>query len=625
MSPTTALTQTLSSDAVHNRNCYAYFLQLKPVINDTLTQLFPELLQLQKYLAEEHYNPSIPFGNLYSSIIASLEQFIEKEEPLAQEQIDSLDRLIKVIYHNDNHILEHELAGWINELSAQIRPLTTNTSALIKNQLKNAATIVNNITPQDTGGLSHRLHSVFSPDFKPQLYTNIPTIKNFSYKTSESTIEYRFSTQAQRHNGHERVSPLFIRWLQINAKETSQEINHIYFNNLGYHRSELDIAGAKERDLTEALHQLEKNEALKVMVITLPAHEGLIATDDYKMTQDNHCSNQVFKEFLAVAQGKRHQSGISDFFISPQAREMLFKNSENEQRILTQLLETSFIKQGITLGNTLSTAQKQAIWVHFIKYELTEYIIDTVKPQSYNFSCKDAIDRGAVSSTYFNLIKSFEMDNPMSKEEFERSLDAAAAMVKGRGMNFHRKIIWNALDVYITANYDQLINDSRRSWLIYWRDMNCPHARVKQLIATRIEQSACLLNSLATCDTRIKQLGHELLVSIKAINDQNLYGKRLLLETIARTLELITTPTPSEKSQENYKKLADELKVTHPNFLAIAGIMEIILGVLLYIPTLGLSQKLINHGYITSRSGFFAHQREQLSNQMHTFIQELSV
>ncbi len=617
----TAPTPLLSSDAVHNRNCYAYFLQLKPAVNNTLIELLPLLQQLVLYL-EEAYNEHIPYGNLYSSLIASLEQLVEKENLLSEEQNEALDQLVKLIYHNDNHILEQELAGWINALSSQARPLATNTSSLIKKQLSNAENSVNEISPSDAEGLFYRLYSLFSRNFKPQFYTNIPTIKNFPYKTTDDPIEYRFSTQAQRHNGQERVSPLFIRWLKINAKETSEEINHIYFNNLGYHRSDLDIAGSKERDLTRTLHKLEEASELKVMVITLPAHEGIMASHNYQITDDKYSYDSVFNEFFEIAEGKLHQSGVSDFIISPKARAILFQSPEEEQRILRALLKNSFEKQGIVPENSLSTAQKQAVWVHFIKYELTEYIIRTVKPKSYNFSCKDAIDRGALSSTYFNLLKSFETDYPLTKDEFERSLDAAAAMVKGRGMNFHRRIIWNALDTYVHAHYEELIKDRRKSWLIHWRDMNCPHLRVKELLPIRIKQGRQLLE-LPKVNSNIRELGNHLFTLIDTLNAINIDGKRLLLETVSRTSELLLRP--SEKSIKNYELLAKELRVAHPKLTKVAGIMEMILGILLYIPSFGFSQSLINHGNALRKKGFFAGQCEQLSKEMELFSKELSI
>ncbi|CAM4452516.1 MAG: hypothetical protein LEGION0403_FIIPPAGN_02321 [Legionella sp.] len=618
---TTAPTQLLSSDAVHNRNCYAYFLQLKPALNATLVKLLPEFQQLERCL-EEAYNENIPYGNLYSSIIASLEQLIEKEEPLAEEQNDALNQLVKAIYHNDNHILEHQLAGWINELSSQARPLASNTSRLIRKQLSSSENTVNEMSPVDVEGLFNSLFSLFSRNFKPQFSTNIPTIKNFSYKTTDDAVEYRFSTQAQRHNGQERVSPLFIRWLRINAKESSQGINHIYFNNLGYHRSDLNIVGSKERDLTLALHKLGDVSELKVMVITLPAHEGIMASHNYQITDDEHSYDSVFKELFEIAEGKLHQSGVSDLYISPKARTLLFKTSENEQAELNRLLIKSFEQQGIFPENKLSTAQKQAVWVHFIKYELTDYIIRTIKPQSYNFSCKDAIDRGAVSSTYFNLLKSFEANAPLTKDEFERSLDAAAAMVKGRGMNFHRQIIWNALDAYVNAHYKELGTEQRISWLIYWRDMNCPHSRVKELLPIRIKQERELLE-FSSINPVIKEHANQLFTMINALDDINIHGKRLLLEAVSRTAELLMAPT--EKSIENYAVLAKELKVNHPKLINIAGIMEMILGIILYLPSFGYSHSLVMHGNALRKTGFFAEQCEKLSIEMEHFSKELSL
>jgi len=107
---------------------------------------------------------------------------------------------------------------------------------------------------------------------------------------------------------------------------------------------------------------------------------------------------------------------------------------------------------GIKPEDVLSSAQKQAVWLHFIKFELTNYILNKLQPNSYNFSCKDAIDRGTVSSLYYNLHQSFALNQPISRDEFERDLDIAAANVKGRGMNFHRRILWNAIDCYVNAD-----------------------------------------------------------------------------------------------------------------------------------------------------------------------------
>lgn len=615
MSTNAKIQTNFTSDAIHNRNCYAYFLQLKPIINNQITQLLPNFATLQTVMSQK-YKDNYPYGNLYSSCIASLETFI-CNNPL--EKVALLDDLVQAIYHNDNHILE-ESSEWINEIGAQTRPQKPTVNR-IKQKIQDTNDNINLHSPNDVNGIFNRLYSLFANEFKPQYETNLPSIKNYSYKNSLDPIEYRFSTQAQRHNGKARISPLFKRWLQINAEKSDprKSICHIYFNNLALDRSELDIAGAKEKKLTYELHKLGKDRRLKVLVITLPANEGLMNSHHYRINHDSLPVLSVFNEFLDVAKGKKHPSGISDFRISRKARKQIFGTAENEELILEMLLRESFKALGLEKNHFISTAQKQAIWVHFIKYELTKHIIDNIKPDSFNFSCKDAIDRGALSSTYYNLLRSFELNKPITREEFERSIDAAAANVKGRGMNFHRKIIWNALNVYINANYGKLFADQEKAWLIYWRDMNCPHSRTEELLKIRLKQTQQQFKKLPedkkNRDT--KTIGLELLHTIHTLNEQKASGKRLLLEAVSRTSEL--SQSPSKKSITEYKKLADELKINHPALYVLGGLMELLLGVILYIPSLGYSQKLINHGLATTNTGFFAPARTKLSDEILEF------
>lgn len=608
----------LTSDALHNRNCYAYFLQLKTVINNqsqVVTKLLPEFAKLQSVM-EQEYDEHYPYGNLYSSCIAALEEFIDTN-PI--KKIKDLDELVLAIYHNNNKILERS-SEWINDIGAEIRPRQSDTAKKIQKRIKDTQKNVNRHSPNDAEGVYSRLYSLFANNFKPQHETNLPTIKNFSYKKNSDSIEYRFSTQAQRHNGHIRVSPLFKRWLQINAEQSdhAQPICHIYFNNLGLDRSNYDIAGSKERDLTLELHKLENDPRLKVLVITLPAHEGLMESSNFQITNDRLSPRSVFNEFLDIAREKTDKDAISDFKISPLARKLLFGTSENEEVILKRLIMNSFRAQGLTKKRFISSAEKQAVWVHFIKYELPNYIIEKIKPKSFNFSCKDAIDRGALSSTYYNLIRSFNLEKPMKKEEFERSLDAPAANVKGRGMNFHRKIIWNALNAYVNANYAQLIADEKKSWLIYWRDMNCPQVRTEELLKIRLKQTIEQFQELPMERNNIRAAGLQLLNTVSKLNIQKASGKRLLLEVISRTSELLNTS--SEESIEKYKNLADELKVNHPSLYIIGGIMEVLLGFILYLPSLGYSQKLIDNGTATLNTGLFSSNRTKLSDEMVEFL-----
>lgn len=610
---------SMTSDMVHNRNCYAYLLQLKPFVNQPILNLNQSFLDQIAGLSAE-YNEHFPYGNLYSNAVSALEEQLDLlYECASTEQMQALDNLIFAIYHNNNHILEH--AAWINQIGLQTRPIDVHTSERIEQQLEDKSQLINKISPNTTSSVLNRLGSIISSEFKPQLATNLPSLKNYSYRENTNPTEYRFATQAQRHNGEVRISPLFKRWLLINARKctSEQSIGYIYFNNLGLDRGSFDIAGLKERDLSLALQALEGDASLKVAVITLPAHHGLMDDSDYNNTSAHLSYTAVFKEFIDVAKGHRHQSGISDFWISKEIRQQLFGNEKEQFKILSKLLTSSFKKHGISPSDTLSTAQRQAVWIHFIKFELTNYIITTLSPRGYNFSCKDAIDRGALSSAYYNLMHSFKSQYPMQKEEFERALDAAAANVKGRGMNFHRNIIWNALDSYVNANYDKLMNNNQKSWLIFWRDMNCPHSRVHQLLGTRVSQLQRQLDALPPSNQALQKIGNRLLNAVKEQYDAQINGQRLLLELVSRTSQLLTSNSPSQSSIQAYESLAEELQINHPALQIIGGLAKALLGILLFLPSFGFSKSLITNGISAYKTGFFATQRAKLGEDIIEF------
>ncbi|WP_392537209.1 hypothetical protein [Legionella sp. 227] len=228
---------------------------------------------------------------------------------------------------------------------------------------------------------------------------------------------------------------------------------------------------------------------------------------------------------------------VKDFHISKRVREKVFRNEdgkytpETETKIINDLLDRSFKALGYSQDTVLSDAQRQAVWFHFLKYELTNHIIESLNPKSINFTCKDAIDRGGVASAYFNLMKSFEkttekeakagiMKVPMSREEFEQALHAAPTMVKGRGMNHHIDLIWNAIDAYVNEHYDQLINNKDQAWLIEWRDYNCPHERVDALLEKRLGECKTELSThqdklLQDLQTKLQELETELQESLE--------------------------------------------------------------------------------------------------------------
>lgn len=329
-----------------------------------------------------------------------------------------------------------------------------------------------------------RFKSTFiDSNYQPTFLSNIASVRYYNHHKDKKNFrtEYRFSTQAEVVDNMGRVNPLFISWVaatkrmetvnDINKGIVSQnKINHIYFNNLGLDRTGME--GEREREMSLKLHDLEKNHS-NVVVITLPADKGLMSHDMLKKSSDpikkqrninlkDH-KNKILDIVTAGSDianpGK--ESDAKDFYISDNVKVLLYGeprdssekyNQANERKIMEDLLNKSLDKLGVDVSRLLTKAEAQAVYFHFIKYEVTDFIIQKLDPDSINFACKDAIDRGGVSSLYYNLIKSIETDQPMSQDEFLEALHAAPTLVKGRGINDHLDRVWNGISTYVEAN-----------------------------------------------------------------------------------------------------------------------------------------------------------------------------
>jgi len=437
--------------------------------------------------------------------------------------------------------------------------------------------------------------------------------------------EYRFGTQAQRHEGKVRISPLFVHFLKAQDRKRNYDtkITQLYINNLG--RDRADFEGKKEVEATQALEDLEKDHS-NIAVITLPADKGLLDRHAFASTQPSLVAEVVKDKFLNIAsQNGPAGEKYKDFYISDRIRTLIFKNKDggydkiSQETELLSLINESFVALKLDKTSLLSKAQEQAIWFHFVKFVLTDRIITSLNPGAINFSCKDAIDRGAASSAYYNLIKSFSTRAPLTRDEFDCALHAAATMVKGRGMNHHLNLVWNAVDAYVDANYNLIHNDDDKKWLIEWRDCNCPHERVLQLLKHRANQLYDELND-ANVNQKFKICkALEILESIKTQSVTGLSGKRLLLEAAVRTPG-IALGTCTEADIESYGKLADKLMINYPTLHIIGGLMKVLAGIALYIVSLSLakktSNKLFDSGLATAKAGYHACTRTGLQSLM---------
>lgn len=687
MSTSADETKKITSDALHNQNCFSYLknLKLTKEIYAILETVSPEIVAGLKKAQEKDYDSNYPYADIYTKFFTEVEGNIEtifnnprtqfqtqvalsenlgkisKTDPyyqvtallirsqqehasLSSQALNGLDDFIFSIYDNDNDILKQTFT-FIKTIPLKHTPVASGIEGTISSALKDTGKKINQNTqsPADVGSLFGRITSTISNDFKPQHTTSLATVRKYNHiqNNPNEPREYRFGTQAQRDKGEARVSPLFEQWLEVhnrkhNPDNIPDKITHVYFNNLAFTRD--DTEGKIERALTNELHNLE-NRHSNVVVITLPADQGLMDKDEYKKTDDKLNFDDVYDEFLKIAnQDETATTKIKDFYISERTRKLVFKDEnghysdEIERKQLKALLDKSFTALGITDKSTLSSAQKQAVWFHFIKFELTNHILQKLKPASKNFACKDAIDRAGAASAYYNLLKSFE-DTPgntaMSRDNFEEAIHAAPAMVKARGMNHHLRILWNAVDAYVSSHYNDLNNSKEKSWLIEWRDLNCPHARVKKLLTTRVEQNLKELTDIVNKSDDARHnydalnRGIEILKMIKLQTGLGVSGERLLLEATARTRDILLNPNQTPDNLKTYAALADKLTIRFPRLQMLGGIMKSLVGVLLYVPSLGYSKNLINSGMATFKAGHDSERRKEIQGKMKQQIKKL--
>jgi len=668
---------SLSSAAIHNRNCFLYLKQLKiaPAVMHHLIRLgMPTGLTtfLDNIHREDYqYNTTSRYADAYTDFLSFVEDninnvylgplgtlphlitlatsdniddterltcidqiatILHEEKPIAfaisiatarpiitraKELHDNLDALIISIYENNNGILPetyNAIKHVVQNATPSANDLEKGIAKLVKprggRQINHAQ------SPSDVDSLMGKTRAVVGNTFKPQLTTGIPTIRNYSYKTTAEPQELRFNTQGQIHDGEKRVSPLFKAFALaqsrraqavkhteklaavnnqseiLTADDTADSgITEVYFNvlNRDYRKSP---AGKREVGITRVLEALNADPATtNFAVITLPANDGLMQHNEYKNTARTERYVDVMKEFLAIAtESPLATQRFKDFYISPNIRNKIFATQDGQAEI-TALLHQSFTTMGIDEDAVLSPAERQAVWFHFTKFALPNFIITKLNPHSINFSCKDAIDRGGVFSAYYNLMKSIELGGaPLSREEFEQGLHAAPTMVKGRGMNYHSKIIWNAVDAYISGQ-DKFSQPAQTvpDWLIAWRNDNCPQPRVAKLLQDNVLKAQIQLSELQKkySDNPHHSImltrAQEVIAYVQQQTALKVSGKRLLLETVTLTCRLSQSLDKEQNLQDiaRYDALINLLPIKYPILQQIAGKMKEYFGILI--------------------------------------------
>ncbi len=248
-------------------------------------------------------------------------------------------------------------------------------------------------------------------------------------------------TQAQITDKRE-INPLFKTYLQAqNAKHGGKQITHVYINNLKFHTKgsnpKATFERQTERCLTEKLHQLEDSQD-NLVLLTLPADTDVLKKE-YSTKNHRQTAQEIKENLLKIVTDEKYGEN-NDFYMSDKSRDLCKLKQKDEW---TQLIDKSFayLQLDPDANEPLKGGAEQALWNNFFRFQLTNHVIDATEPESFNFSCKDGIDRGGASSFVYNLHMADNHNAPLDQTEIKMARDVAAIQVKNRPANHHGNIM----------------------------------------------------------------------------------------------------------------------------------------------------------------------------------------
>jgi hypothetical protein len=469
------LTSIATGDQLRNVNSYHFLREILDKLPDSVKKRERYQDILKEFYAlnglKKPYNPNTPYGDFYTQVITDLQKNHQKYATNLANAT-ALQNVINYIFLNDNGALDRSFAFIAPTIGTSGSLHQTEKS--IASRLKDTSA-VNQQTPTNANSSVERAHATFvNPNYQPMLGTRQPCVIHLPFAhdftiISSGTLAEFVSTGSLMpgQTSKARANPLFVSFLEgQQSPKVPDRITHIYINNLKIQPGELCIKDPKkaaanyernnERALSLSLHELEKTHP-NVAIITLPANDDYLKASFLKKDTDINLSDFRSKIIGMTKSDSANLDNMKgDFYISTHVRKQLFGVDTNgnldkkaEDKTLNGLFNESLKDLGFEGKEKLTSQEAQALYFHFIKFRLTDHIISMINPQTINFSCKDGIDRGGVSSAYFILIKSIKMGTPLSEDEFNQAIHAASAMVKGRGMNEHSEILLNAISLWV--------------------------------------------------------------------------------------------------------------------------------------------------------------------------------
>lgn len=342
-------------------------------------------------------------------------------------------------------------------------------------------------------------YEAYVGDYSPLTF-NLPTLSPVSLKIEDRTIKrQRMGIPAFISDNCSHISPIYKAWVASRKQGSADNlITDIYFDFLA------DSSKIREKNMSYAMHVWSKEGELpsNLAIISLPANGSLFkeaVIDESALKYSHQEALEQVNDLLNPFKEK------SAFKASPQALAALETElsslgpatniNEKYQGILKDFFKDALLqmrKQTWTEdpSEKLSKADLQAMVFYISRYLIPMWLMSSWKDvENISMTCRDGIDRGGISSAFLHLVHSFEehQEQPLTEQAFEAILHTPALCVKARGVNRHLKTLWNAVHHYVEAHIDQLWQDPKKRWLIFWRNMNCPKSQVKNVLNCFLE------------------------------------------------------------------------------------------------------------------------------------------
>lgn len=507
---------------IHQTACYHYLRQIQIFyINSHLTakkespyrELFSALNSINDQVNDNPKN-TVDYAKLYTEFQKAAENVAKFEisDKKIKKNNNELDDLFLTIFENDNKMNKIIFEAFNSEKMNV-------TAEEINKSLKVESANTNTLNPHHP---DNRANAFFTSmmgwfNYNPLQKNNVPYVNPDIGPQSNQPKNLRFGAQTQNKG---EVNAVFKRYLLANARRSVDDDNnyqYVYFNLLKREQSNPvsrkydfnfkdKFVRSSEGYRGSALESLNFDKELKVAVITLPADNNFLLKN-FNVNEGRETAvttepvDTLFKELATSILFKKNDFYIHKKFykqIFGEDANNIFLNRKNHHDLtddeLQALMQTelgelfkSAVEEitGKNLDNAqpLSTLERSAVLFHFVKFSLTDHILDKLNPQGYNTTCKDAIDRGAVHTLWYQMNKQFKMHlefeeiKPMSEKEFLMYLESPAMSVKYRALNHNRNQLWNVLNHRMKADP---IFASLHPWAQNWLIQNDPQAHNKQ-------------------------------------------------------------------------------------------------------------------------------------------------